>query len=291
VTDELAEPGQELDRLPGLDDPVVLPPGGPQELHAKGHTVVRGLASSAEVEAFRPAIEAAALRHAERMPPLDDRDTYGKAFLQVPNLWRRDRAIQRFVFAPRFAKAAADLLGVDRVRLYHDQALCKEPGGGRTPWHQDQVYWPLDTDRTVTMWMPLVEVPDEIGTMTFASGSHRHGNLGSHLISDVSDAAFSELVDRLGLVPETHGALRAGDATFHLGWTLHRAPPNTTDRMRSVMTVIYYADGTRIGPVDSPARRLDHRVWLDGIEPGQLADGPLNPLLWPPQNLPRDNVV
>ena len=36
------------------------------------------------------------------------------------------------------------------VRLYHDQALFKEAGGGITPWHQDQHYWPLDTDRTIT---------------------------------------------------------------------------------------------------------------------------------------------
>jgi ectoine hydroxylase-related dioxygenase (phytanoyl-CoA dioxygenase family) len=267
--------------LPNLDDPIALDPAPSRQLRDQGHTVVRGLASPTEVEAFRPAIEAAAREHAERVAPLAERDTYGQAFLQVPNLWRRDRAIQRFVFAPRFAKAAADLLGVNGVRLYHDQALCKEPGGGRTPWHQDQVYWPLDTDRTVTMWMPLVDVPEEIGTMTFASGSHWHGDLGSHLIGDESDAAFSAAVDRLGLVTETHGALRAGDATFHLGWTLHRAPPNATDRMRSVMTVIYFPDGTRVGPLDSPARKFDRDAWLGGVEPGALADGPSNPLLWP----------
>ena len=61
-------------------------------------------------------------------------------------------------------EAAAHLLGVDGVRLSHDQALFKEPGGGRTPWHQDQCYWPLDTDKTITMWMPLVDVPGEVGT-------------------------------------------------------------------------------------------------------------------------------
>ena len=114
------------------------------EVAEHGHTVVRGLASHDEVAAFRPAIEAAVARHAERMAPLDERDTYGKAFLQVPNLWQRDAVVERFVRAPRFAQVAAALLGVDGVRLYHDQALCKEPGGGYTPWHQDQVYWPFD---------------------------------------------------------------------------------------------------------------------------------------------------
>jgi ectoine hydroxylase-related dioxygenase (phytanoyl-CoA dioxygenase family) len=81
------------------------------------------------------------------------------------------------VLSKRFARVAATLLDVESVRLYHDQALCKEPGGGRTPWHQDQYYWPLDTDRTITLWMPVVDVPADVGSMTFASGSHRLGDL------------------------------------------------------------------------------------------------------------------
>ena len=37
--------------------------------------------------------------------------------------------------------------------------------------------------------------------------------------------------------------MKAGDATFHSGLTLHRAPGNPTDRVRAVMTVIYIAEG------------------------------------------------
>ena len=252
-----------------------------RELRRNGHTVVRGLATVDEIAALREPIEKAVRKHARHAAPLEQRDTYGRAFLQVPNLWRRDRAIERFVLSPRFARVAADLLGVEGVRLYHDQALCKEPGGGFTPWHQDQVYWPLDTDATITMWMPLVHVPDEIGSMTFASGSHHMGDLGAHVIGDGSEAFYRDLVAEHGFPLETHGALRAGDATFHTGWALHRAPANGTDRVRSVMTVIYFADGARVGAVDSVARRFDQRLWLDGIEPGELAAGPLNPRLWP----------
>ena len=264
-----------------LDEPFSLDPRCIEEVAARGHTVVRGLASQDEVAEFRPAIEAAVARHAERAAPLHERDTYGKAFLQVPNVWQRDPVVERFVRSPRFAQVAAALLGVDGVRLYHDQALCKEPGGGYTPWHQDQVYWPFDTDRTITMWMPLVDVPAEVGSMTFASGSHRMGELGRHVIGDDSEAAYAATVDELGLPLDTHGAVAAGDATFHMGWTLHRAPANASDLMRSVMTVIYFADGARVGPLDSPYRAFDNKVWLDGIPPGELAAGPLNPVLWP----------
>jgi hypothetical protein len=77
--------------------------------------------------------------------PMDQRDTYGKAFLQIMNIWIQSDPVREIVFSPRLAKIAADLLEVGGVRLYHDQALYKEPGGGQTPWHADQYYWPLTT--------------------------------------------------------------------------------------------------------------------------------------------------
>ncbi|MFM7820610.1 MAG: phytanoyl-CoA dioxygenase family protein, partial [Actinomycetota bacterium] len=80
------------------------------------------------------------------------------------------------------------------MRLYHDQALFKEPGGGITPWHQDHVYWPLDTTNTITMWMPLVDVPNEIGSVVFASGSHERGDLGGSEIGDDSQSHFDRLI-------------------------------------------------------------------------------------------------
>ena len=250
-----------------------------------GHTVVRGLVDRQTLEPFRVEIEREVGEFAKSMAPIEDRDTYHQAFVQVPNLWQRSETIREFVFAPRFAKVAADLMQVEGVRLYHDQALSKEPGGGHTPWHQDQRYWPLDTTNTITMWMPLVDVPDEVGTMTFASGSHRHGELGPWVIGDESEAGFAEIVEHLDLPLQTHGALRSGDATFHSGWTLHRAPANGTDLLRSLMTIIWFADGTRVGRV-GPTSAFDHRIWLDQIPEGELAAGPLNPRLWPPSSWP-----
>jgi ectoine hydroxylase-related dioxygenase (phytanoyl-CoA dioxygenase family) len=251
-----------------------------EEFRAKGHTVVRGLASRLEVDAYRPAISEATATHAWEKRPLEERDTYGKAFLQAANLWRRDATVRRFTLARRFAKVAAELLEVDAVRLYHDQALFKEAGGGRTPWHQDQHYWPLDTDRTITMWMPLVDVPPSIGTMTFVSGSHRLGYLGEYAISDESDAAFDRMIVERGLTTETHGAASAGDATFHSGWMLHSAPPNPTGTLRAVMTVIYYADGTRIVDPVGKGQEFDLHAWLRGCRPGDLAATDRNPVVY-----------
>ena len=266
--------------LPDLSDDHIVPAARIAEFRDKGHTIVRGVASRDEIAAYRPIIEAATRRHCRETRALAQRDTYSKAFLQVPNLWRVDSNVARFVCARRFAKIAAELLGVSGVRLYHDQALFKEAGGGHTPWHQDQYYWPFDRDQTVTMWMPLIDIPPEIGTMTFASGSHRLGYLGSHHISDESDATFRTMIEERHLSLQTYGAVAAGDATFHAGWTLHSAAPNPTDTLRPVMTIIYFADGLRIIEPQNPGQQFDLYQWLPGLQPGDVAATPVNPLLY-----------
>jgi ectoine hydroxylase-related dioxygenase (phytanoyl-CoA dioxygenase family) len=245
-----------------------------------GHVLLRGVCTPEEIAVYREVITDATYRYNTETRPLEERDTYGRAFLQIMNLWENDEAARKFVFARRFAKIAAELMGAEAVRLYHDQALYKEPHGGLTPWHQDRYYWPLDTDHTVTMWMPLVDASEEMGTMTFASGSHKQGFLGHLEISDRSEEAFRQLVKERGFPLASAGAMQAGDATFHSGWTLHSAPGNATDRTREVMTVIYFEDGTRIMTPDNKNRQADLERWLPGQEPGELAASRLNPLLY-----------
>jgi ectoine hydroxylase-related dioxygenase (phytanoyl-CoA dioxygenase family) len=247
----------------------------------KGHAVVRSLLTPEEIQEFGPIITSASDRFNVETRPLAERDTYGKAFLQTTNLWERDEQVRRYTLARRFAKVAAELMGVPAVRLYHDQALFKEPGGGLTPWHQDQFYWPLDTSNTITLWMPLVDIPAEVGGMVFGSGSHKLGYIGELAISDTSNAVLGDLIEQQGIPKESYGAMSAGDATFHAGWTLHSAPGNPTSKMRSVMTVIYFADGTRAKEPMNENQKNDLAGWLPGIQPGELAASPLNPLVYP----------
>ena len=267
-------------RVAPLDAPYALDPDTIRAFRRDGHVRVDGLASPAEVAAFRLAILETGPRCRYDQRPLAERDTYGRAFIQMFNLWTKDERVRAFVCARRFARVAAELMGASGVRLYHDQALFKEPGGGMTPWHQDQFYWPLDTEHTVTLWLPLVAVTPAMGPMTFASGSHRLGKLSELPISDESEAEYERAVVHHALRCTAPESFAPGDATFHAGWTLHRAPPNDTAVMREVMTVIYFADGARVGPLDHPSRRFDRDAWLPGCEPGALAASPKNPLLW-----------
>lgn len=245
-----------------------------------GHVFLPGVVSTEEIAIYRPAIVAAAQRYKTETRELEERDTYGKAFLQIGNLWTKDETVERFTLARRFGKIAAELMEVPGVRLYHDQALFKEGGGGYTPMHQDQYYWPLDTDHTVTLWMPLVDLPTEVGGMRFASGSHTAGYLGDFAISDRSEQALRQVIDERSFALHETGAVAAGDATFHAGWTLHGAPPNPTTMMREVMTIIYFADGTRLVEPDTEAREQDLRSSFPGLKPGDMAAGPLTPLVY-----------
>ncbi len=267
--------------LPEMSSDYTLTPDQIDELQRDGHVLLRGVCSREEVEAYRGLISGAARRFNTETRPLEERDTYGRAFLQVMNLWERDEAVKRFTLARRMAKIAADLMGVDGVRIYHDQALFKEPGGGPTPWHQDQYYWPLDTHNTITMWMPMVDVPQEVGSMTFGSRSHELGYLGKLAISDKSDQVFQKMIEDKGLALKNYGAMSAGDATWHWGWTLHGAPGNPTPDVREVMTIIYIADGARItDPEGNSNRQDDIERWMPGLKPGDLAASKLNPLVY-----------
>lgn len=265
-----------------LDTPYALAAEAIQAYQSNGHVLLRRLATSVEIAPYRELIRAETNEAAKNYAPLAERGTYGKAFIQHCNLWVRDPRIAEFVLAKRFAKVAADLMGVPGVRLYHDQALYKEPGGGPTPWHQDQQYWPLDGVKCVTMWMPLVDVSADMGTMRFASGSQGLGYLGPMDISDDSEVHLARLVEEKGYVVTPSPDMSAGDATFHDGWCIHGAPGNASeDRMREVMTIIYFEDGAVISEPDSDSRRNDLASWFPGQHPGELAASEINPRVWP----------
>lgn len=241
-----------------------------------GHVIVRDIATRDEVESYRPVLRS--IVEAKKADPQGRIDDYSKLFTQVTNVWRVNDAARAIVFSNRFARTAAELLGVPSVRLYHDQALFKPAGAARTPWHQDRYYWPLDTDLTVTMWLPLVDVDEEMGPMVFASGSHRATGLGDLAISEDTDRRLAALIEDRGWKIAT-SPVRAGDATFHYGGTLHSAGANTSTRTREILTVIYFANGVKAARPANDNQRVDLGVFLPGVKPGEEAKSELNPLL------------
>jgi ectoine hydroxylase-related dioxygenase (phytanoyl-CoA dioxygenase family) len=265
--------------LPPLNDLKHLDADQIASFRKNGHVLIPSVLDTDEVALYRDVINKAAYAYNTENRSMEERDTYGKAFLQIMNLWEVDEDVKQFTLARRFAKIAADLLGVDQVRLYHDQALYKEAGGGFTPWHQDQYYWPLSTNNTVTMWMPLIDVEEDMGMLTFASGSHTEGSVKNVAISDESEAELNDYIKTKGYPVTRPKTMKAGDASFHYGWTLHAAPGNLSNVTREVMTIIYYADPATVTTPINQHQENDRNRWLDGIVPGQPAASKLNPAL------------
>lgn len=121
-------------------------------------------------------------------------DDYSNIFTQVTNIWKVDPSTADFILNKRFGQIAADLLGVKKVRLYHDQALVKFPKAGKTPWHQDYFYWPIDSAKTITMWLPLHDCPHSMGTMQFASGSHNDETIDPWPIREGSEEYYDKII-------------------------------------------------------------------------------------------------
>ena len=270
-----------IDTLPDLSAPYAITDEQREIFQRDGHILLRDICTEAELAPYRQAIAQYVADKNEERRALDERDTYGKAFLQTMNLWVDDEVCKRFVFGKRFARIATELMGVNGVRLYHDQALFKEGGGGYTPWHQDQHYWPLGTNNTITMWMPLHDITANMGAMDFATGSHTQGYFGDFGLSDESQAHFERLVNEKGFTLSRGVDMKAGDATFHAGWNLHCAPANDTARTREVMTIIYYEDGALVSEPDNQNRQADLDTWLPGCRAGEPAASPINPVLYP----------
>lgn len=250
-----------------------------QRFETEGFAHIPGVFTAEDLQPFVEPVREAAAHSPQAKVPIEERGTYQKAFVQETNLWQRVEAVRPLVLSTRLARLAADLLAVDGVRLYHDQALVKEAGGGRTPWHCDQYYWPIDSDQTVTAWIPLQAVPLEMGPLRFSTGS-QGVDLGRDLaIGDESDAGVRRH-PRWRELPVWEEPVALGDVTFHQGWTFHSAGPNTTADDRLVFTVIYLADGACLAEPRTDGQRFDRQIWLPDSTVGQPIASWLNPVLW-----------
>ncbi|MBD2699598.1 phytanoyl-CoA dioxygenase family protein [Spirosoma sp. BT702] len=244
-----------------------------------GYVKLKHVLSPAVLDYYGDIITDLVFRLNTLIKPMAERTTYERAFLQIMNLWREDAEAREFVFSKRLAKIAADLMGVDGVRIYHDQALYKEPSGGITPWHADQFYWPLSSPKTVTVWIPLQHTPMEMGPLAFAEGS-QHVEIGRDIeISDDSEKILAEALQKQNFnVHDTPFEL--GEVSYHAGWTFHRAGPNVSDKPRKVMTMIYMDKDQTIIQPRNQYQIADHETWLNSLPIGSQPQDEMNPILF-----------
>ncbi len=206
-------------------------------------------------------------------------------FLSLEMMWLENALIKEFVLSSRIAKICADLLSVKRIRLYHDNALVKESGCGRTPWHFDDDHFPLATNDVITVWIPAQAIPIEMGPLTFAKPIEAY-----KLVKDIKFNAFDTSYDReisnvfktkqISVVEEP---FELGEVSFHHNLSFHTASGNKTNQSRIVLANTYFADGARV--VDNPTMISgDWKKFIPDTHPGEIVSSNLNPICWPVNN-------
>jgi len=229
-----------------------------------------------EVARYRSAVDqAVGARKRNDHRALSEKTPYEQSFIQCEYLWEDFPDVRALAFHPRIAGLAASLLGADRVRMWHDQALYKEAGGRETDAHQDHAYWPIDGLEAITAWTPLVDVDEQNGCMGYVAGTQA----GELDYIDIFGAPGSgkALEEKYRASPPRFVSARAGDVIFHQARTVHLARPNQSDATRRVYTCIYFRDGS----TRAATPRFHPSVDRDRIEVGAVIAGGATPLAWP----------
>ena len=136
---------------------------------ADGVVLVRGLFAD-HVEAVRAGV---ARNMADPGPYASNNDKPGETgrFFDDYCNWQRIPEFREVIAASDVTQVAGALMQSDRVQLFHDHVLVKEPGTSMaTPWHQDGPYYFVEGRQTVSFWSPLDAVRD--ATLRCVAGSH-----------------------------------------------------------------------------------------------------------------------
>lgn len=202
--------------------------------------------------------------------------------------WQRIDGFRRAFLESPMAEAAARLMGSRTARVFHEHVLVKEPGNSmRTPWHQDQPYYPVEGRQSVSFWVPLDPVPREIA-IEYVAGSHRWSRDfrpqrfdGSALYTgDEAEAVPDVETERArGNVEVVGWAMQPGDAVAFDFRCLHGAPANHTTNRRRAVSFRWVGDDARFarrkGRTSPPFPHL-------AFEDGDPFEGPDFPVVWPP---------
>jgi ectoine hydroxylase-related dioxygenase (phytanoyl-CoA dioxygenase family) len=246
---------------------------------ADGFLLVEDFFTHEELDRFGEYVDAA-VRHrtADDGRSMAEKNLYEQTFVQCMRLWEDHPEVAPFTFHPKLCAAAAALLQTDCVRLWHDQALYKEPGGRQTDAHLDYPFWPVDKPELVSVWIPFDDVHPGGGMMSYVQGSHKAGvtefvDIGQLRGGEPYDLLKNPKVAARPVVPVE---APKGSAIFHHACSIHMADANETEKTRRVFTMVYIADGCRRSRDDSYFA-LDR----DAIKTGEVIAGPGHPIAWP----------
>ena len=179
----------------------------------------------------------------------DGEDYYDKVFIQRINLWMDNEKIRKLMTNPSLGEMAAKLANVNGIRIWHDQALIKEPWGNPTGWHLDNPKWSYNSKNTLTIWIALDDATISNGCMYFIPGSHKmvdqafyDKNDGGPINQNIGD--LFRIYPNLANLNSVAAPMKAGSCSFHNGLLAHGAGSNMTPLWRRAMTCGFMPDGS-----------------------------------------------
>ncbi|HEY4197528.1 MAG TPA: phytanoyl-CoA dioxygenase family protein [Mucilaginibacter sp.] len=225
-----------------------------ESYRSSGFIVIENFLSEEELEHWRNTVTIAVKERAGiKIPGKDirigeadgineDADYFGKVFDQLLNLWQTDEGAKKIMLDERLGKMAAQLAGVDGIRIWHDQALIKRPWANPTSWHLDTPFWSFSDRNAISIWVALDNATLENGCLFFIPGSHKQTNFDKITIGRNMDGIFDVYPQLKNTMPVA-APMKAGSCSFHNGLTVHGANANMTSGFRRAMTCAYMPDG------------------------------------------------
>ncbi len=201
---------------------------------------------------------------------------YDKVFTQRLNLWRIHPVVKRYMLSPELGQMLCGLETVSGFRVWHDQALIKEPFGNPTAWHLDNPYWSFYSRQSVSIWIALEDATLANGCMWFVPGTHAlatYENVG--LGGNMSD--LFNVYPKMATIDPVAVPMQAGDCSFHNGLTAHGAGANMTRSRRIAMTCAYMP----VGSTFNGQRNILPKAYFDSLQKGDvLANNDWNPIVY-----------
>jgi phytanoyl-CoA hydroxylase len=170
-------------------------------------------------------------------------DFYSKVFTQRMNLWKINETIKGFMLSPELGRMLCQLEGIEGVRVWHDQALIKEPFANGTAWHLDNPYWSFSSRQSLSIWIALEDATPFNGCMCFIPGSQKLASYDNVGIGQNMGDLF-KLYPAMAKIDPVPVPMKAGDCSFHNGLVAHGAGANMTRGRRIAMTCAYMPEGS-----------------------------------------------
>ncbi|MCC6681023.1 MAG: phytanoyl-CoA dioxygenase family protein [Phycisphaeraceae bacterium] len=246
-----------------------------------GVLVYPGFLDQAEVAELKAAVlEAIDTMGRNRVAPggrkiEDDDSYYNKVFTQRLNLWRISDTVKRYMLDAELGRMLCRLAGVQAMRVWHDQALIKEPFANPTAWHLDNPYWSFNSPQSISIWIALEPATAYNGCMCFLPGTQRMARFECPPIGQSMSDLFAAY-PQMAQVDSIAAPMQPGDCSFHNGLTAHGAGANMTRTRRIAMTCAYMPAGSRF----NGQQNILPDDYFQSLKPGDvLENDEWNPLV------------